>query len=294
MRSSELVRPLPMTRVAIVAPRKRLRDALVVVADTGVVELVGSLPAPEGEEAEALRRLERARPETTAQPVCLSVAAVDAGTLETAGARGLLAGEVELRRRAALVREHGRFAALVGWAPTRSLPELEERLTPVGAAVVSLPRPAWVDPPTLFKSTPVRRSFRPLVTTYGVAPYADVDPTSFAAVSFVVMFGMMFGDVGHGLVLAVLGLFLRGVKRGPLLPFRSLWLFPVHGRPGCRRLRAPLRRGVRSDRARAPALARPGRPARAPPRRRSRGRGALPLDQPCVSGSSTAGARRDP
>jgi len=226
VRSSELIRPLPMSRVAIVAPRTRLRDALVLVADAGAVELVGSLPAPEGEEAEALRRLERARPDTTGQPARLSLAAVDAATLEATGARGLLAGEVELRRRVALTREHGRFAALVGWTPTRIVPELEERLEQAGAAVVVLPRPAWVDPPTLFESTPVRRSFRPLVTTYGVTPYADVDPTLFAAVSFVVMFGMMFGDVGHGLVLAALGLFLRRVKRGPLRPFRSLWLFP--------------------------------------------------------------------
>ena len=227
MRSSELVRPLPMSRVAIVAPRRRLRDALVRVAETGAVELVGQLSPAEGEEAEALRRLERARPDTAAQPARLSTAAVDAAALEAAAERGLLAGEVELRRRATMAREHGRFAALVGWMPTRAVPALEERLEEVGAAVVVLPRPAWVEPPTHVESTPVRRHFRPLVTTYGVARYADIDPTLFAAASFVVMFGMMFGDVGHGLVLAALGLALRRVRHGRLAPFRSLWPFPV-------------------------------------------------------------------
>ena len=46
-----------MTRVAIVATEPALRDALVVVADLGSVELAGPVPAPEGPALEALRRL---------------------------------------------------------------------------------------------------------------------------------------------------------------------------------------------------------------------------------------------
>ncbi len=72
----------------------------------------------------------------------------------------------------------------------------------------------------------MRRAFRPLVTTYGVARYADVDVTPFAALSFMVMFGMMFGDVGHGLVLAGLGLMLRRAG-SRLAAFRPLWPFLV-------------------------------------------------------------------
>jgi V/A-type H+-transporting ATPase subunit I len=48
----------------------------------------------------------------------------------------------------------------------------------------------------------------------------------FTAVSFVVMFGMMFGDTGHGLVLAGLALWLRGRRTGRLAPFRHLWAIP--------------------------------------------------------------------
>ena len=57
--------------------------------------------------------------------------------------------------------------------------------------------------------------FRPLVDTYGATRYADVDPTPFAAASFVLMFGMMFGDVGHGLLLAAFGLCLRRTRGSP-------------------------------------------------------------------------------
>lgn len=227
MRSSDLVLPVRMSRVAIVAPRARLREALVRLAAAGSVELVGTLPAAEGEEAEALRRLDHARPDAREEEPRVLRDPAGVAELERGGARGLLAGEVELQRRAALAQVYGSFAALVGWTPTPGLRQLEEQLADVGAAAVELPRPSWVDPPTLFAATRVKQPLRPLVTTYGVEPYADVDPTLFAGVAFVLMFSIMFGDVGHGLLLALLGLLLRRVKRGRLRPFQQVWPLPV-------------------------------------------------------------------
>jgi V/A-type H+-transporting ATPase subunit I len=40
-------------------------------------------------------------------------------------------------------------------------------------------------------------------------PYRDIDPTWFAAIAYMVMFGMMFGDVAHGLAIVVVGLIAR-------------------------------------------------------------------------------------
>ena len=57
---------------------------------------------------------------------------------------------------------------------------------------------AWC--PTLITGTRASRPFRPLVDTYAQQRlYADIDPTLFAGVAYVLMFGMMFGDAGHGL-----------------------------------------------------------------------------------------------
>jgi V/A-type H+-transporting ATPase subunit I len=211
-----------MSRVGIVAPRARLREALVELAGAGVVELVGTVPPPQGEEVEALRRVERlslrvgpARPRLAPEPP-------DVAELERRSDRELLAGEVELARRADAAVRHGSFAGYVGWVPETELGALSARLAPAGAALVELPKPVWADPPTLLRSVRLARPFRPLVETYGAARYEDIDPTPFAAVAFVLMFGVMFGDVGQGLVLVLLGLFLRRTH-GRLASLRSAW-----------------------------------------------------------------------
>jgi V/A-type H+-transporting ATPase subunit I len=213
-----------MSRVALVASRARVREALVEVARERCVELVGMPPAAEGEAVEAVRRL--ARTGAVAPSPALAEQAPDIEALERDGRADLLAGEVELGRRAGLALDHGSFAAWVGWAPLDRMEPLNERLAAVGAVAVELPAPSWVEPPTLFRPASLARPFLPLVSTYGTARYRDIDPTAFTAVSFVLMFGMMFGDVGHGLVLAALALGLRLQRRGPLASLRGFWPIP--------------------------------------------------------------------
>jgi V/A-type H+-transporting ATPase subunit I len=217
--------PARMVRVAIVAPAARLRDALVEVADSGAVELAGTLPSAGGEALEALRRLERVGKNGTPEPM-ISPRPIDPSLLERARQADLLAGEVELARRAETAVGHGSFAALVGWTPEAELEPLTCRLAPVGATVVELPRPGWLEPPTLIARTAMARPFRPLVESYGSARYADIDPTLFAAISFALMFGMMFGDVAHGLMLAGAALALRSTHSSRLAPLRRAWPVP--------------------------------------------------------------------
>jgi V/A-type H+-transporting ATPase subunit I len=219
-----LTLPARMARVAVVAPAARLRDALAAVAAAGTVELAGPPAAASGEALEALRRLQR-QGRDEARPL-LARSRPDIAELERRGAAELLAGEVELERRAAAAVGHGSFAAVVGWTPERELPRLLDRLAPLGAAVVELPRPPWAEPPTLIARRAIAAPFRALVETYGPARYADLDPTLFAAGSFVVMFGMMFGDVGHGVLVAALALALRARRRGRLASLRHLWPLP--------------------------------------------------------------------
>ena len=215
-----------MSRIALVSHESRLRDVLVALADAGAVELVGSVPSPEGEEVEALRRLERDQHGAVPEPR-IAPEPLDVSKAERAKAADLLAGEVELKRRAASAVRHGGFAALVGWIPRDELAGLEERLVGGRRSRGGAAPASWAEPPTLLRPARPARPFRPLVETYGPARYADVDPTLFAALSFVVMFGMMFGDVGHGLVLVIMALMLRRARRGRLAGFRTLWPLPA-------------------------------------------------------------------
>jgi len=105
----------------------------------------------------------------------------------------------------------GPTAGLVGWAPTRELPALAATLAAQGAAVVPLARPRGVQPPTLLTGTGQERVSSMLVDTYGTVPYADVDPSRMAGLAYVVMFGMMFGDVGQGAMLLLAALVFGAV-----------------------------------------------------------------------------------
>jgi V/A-type H+-transporting ATPase subunit I len=135
-------------------------------------------------------------------------------------------GAEELDKAAAAATVSGPSAALVGWMPRREIPALAAALAPLGAAVVPLTRPRWIQPPTMLGGgSGSTRVSRTLVDTYGTVPYADLDPSRLAGIAYVLMFGMMFGDVGHGAILLAAGLLLRGGRIKKLANLQRTWLF---------------------------------------------------------------------
>lgn len=65
-----------------------------------------------------------------------------------------------------------------------------------------------IDPPTLFQLNEFIYPFHEIVTTYGIPSYKEVNPTTFNMVTFPFLFGVMFGDVGHGLILLLAASFV--------------------------------------------------------------------------------------
>ncbi|MBW9212315.1 MULTISPECIES: V-type ATP synthase subunit I [Terrabacteria group] len=63
--------------------------------------------------------------------------------------------------------------------------------------------------PTILRNNWFTRPFELFVEMYGLPKYDDFDPTSFVAVTYSLIFGIMFGDLGQGLVLAILGFLLE-------------------------------------------------------------------------------------
>jgi V/A-type H+/Na+-transporting ATPase subunit I len=214
--------PARMTRVALVAPVGLLRDMLVLVAGAAAVE-IDRPDSGQDPDTEAARRLARAAGTSSGPAVC--ACRPDLDELERAGRYDLLAGEAQVQAYAdAAVRGSG-SAALAGWISAARREELTRRLAPLGCGVIPLPRPRTSEAPTLLDGSARRRSLSPLVATYGTVPYADVSPAWLAWGSYVLMFGMMFGDAGHGLVLVGAAAALRAGWPRPLRRFRAAWPF---------------------------------------------------------------------
>ncbi|MFJ3718496.1 V-type ATPase 116kDa subunit family protein [Streptomyces sp. NPDC090057] len=223
----EPMTPVRMRRVAVVVPHTALRDALVRIAEAGCVELDRAEAAAPGPAALRLRRL-RGHPGPAApengDAAVLAVAAPDLDLLERPGGAGLLAGEAQLEERAGSAVRRGEVAALAGWCPAAEVPRVAGRLAAAGGGLVPLPTPRGTDPPTLLRRAG-RPSFTPLVTTYGTPRYADLDPSWPAGLAYVGMFGIMFGDLGHGALLLLGAMALRLGRPRRLVPLRRLWPF---------------------------------------------------------------------
>jgi V/A-type H+-transporting ATPase subunit I len=221
----ESLEPTRMLRIVVVAPRERLRGVLVTLASRGCVE-PELLSAPSGDAEAALARAQ-AQSHGVAVTASISLEAPDLATLERNGDVAALAGEVELLKVELSAVHEGPVAALVGWTPTLEFEGLCEALVPQGAAVVTLSAPRGVQPPTMLRASASSSAFQPLVNTYGTVPYADLNPSILAGVAYVVMFGMMFGDAGHGLLLLLAGCVTAFAPRGRFTALRKYrWTAP--------------------------------------------------------------------
>ncbi len=115
---------------------------------------------------------------------------------------------------AALMRGRGNLATVSGWAPKEQLAHLRQMLAQGLGERFALhardPRPdERARVPSAIRHHRWLRPFMQLVLNYGVPRYGEIDPTVLFAVSFVLMFGMMFGDVGHGAAIALGAILLR-------------------------------------------------------------------------------------
>jgi len=62
--------------------------------------------------------------------------------------------------------------------------------------------------PSLVKPNKIFKPFTLLTRLYGITNYSELDPTPIVAITYSLLFGLMFGDIGQGLVLFLLGLFM--------------------------------------------------------------------------------------
>ncbi len=101
-----------------------------------------------------------------------------------------------------------------GWLPADDRVRLARRLTgqfPDTLVVEELSREQWTgaEAPVALSNPRLFRPFEALVRFLPLPRYGSLDPTPFVAVFFPMFFGLILGDVGYGLLLAVLALVVR-------------------------------------------------------------------------------------
>ena len=111
---------------------------------------------------------------------------------------------------------------ITGWTPARGEQDFKAAAAALGCSC-RFDKPGVMDAgkvPVKFKKGRLAQVFSPFVDMYGVPAYGEADPRLFLALSYCLFFGMMFGDVGQGAVLILVGLYMykkRGMWLGGIL-----------------------------------------------------------------------------
>lgn len=78
-------------------------------------------------------------------------------------------------------------------------------------------------PPTMLSNPAMMKPFEKLINVYGLPSYYEIDPTCILFITFPLVFGIMFGDVGHGIALFLLStaLLLSGKSFKRIIKFKE-------------------------------------------------------------------------
>lgn len=124
------------------------------------------------------------------------------------------------------------------WCPVQDLPQVQEALRQgsykSGSSVECFVQriPTLESPPTLIRTNKFTAGFQSIVDAYGVASYQEVNPAPYAIITFPFIFAIMFGDVGHGLLMFLFALWMVLFENSPSLQQGSneIWQMFFKGR----------------------------------------------------------------
>jgi V/A-type H+/Na+-transporting ATPase subunit I len=127
-----------------------------------------------------------------------------------------------------------RTVVFSGWLPSSRKEKLTEKIQKACSGrcylewhPVSIKEISEDEVPVQFHNPKVFAPFQMLVSNFGIPPYGTIDPTAVVMPIYLTMFGMMFADVGQGLVLLIIGILvaLKTLKNPRKKPIYTLsWL----------------------------------------------------------------------
>jgi V/A-type H+-transporting ATPase subunit I len=139
--------------------------------------------------------------------------------------RELAGAATEMLDEARMAGGMKRFAIISGYVPTRREKEFRERFAKwmvYGEPVGHEETIAGV--PTLMENTSFMGPFQLITEAQGTPGGHEVDPTPLISFVFPIFFGMMFGDLGHGVVLTLFALLIRQRSTGNLRKWGNIFL----------------------------------------------------------------------
>lgn len=103
-----------------------------------------------------------------------------------------------------------KYFYLSGWVPESEVDKFKTLEDKYDNTILSTKDDQSVNqqPPTRLKNNKVFKPFEYLVNMYGAPSYDEVDPTPFFAITYMLLYGLMFGDLGQGLVFLALGFYI--------------------------------------------------------------------------------------
>ncbi|GIL60308.1 hypothetical protein Vafri_14937 [Volvox africanus] len=99
------------------------------------------------------------------------------------------------------------------WVPSSARQRVQEALRAVAdtanqVGAILQPLASHENPPTYFKTNKFTSCFQSIVDAYGIARYREVNPAVFTIATFPFLFAVMFGDLGHGLLMTLFAAWL--------------------------------------------------------------------------------------
>ena len=103
----------------------------------------------------------------------------------------------------------GAIVMMEGWVPAENDAEVRKLLEESGVYYEIRPAEKEDNAPIKLKNGKISRAFEMLTKMYGLPDYGEFDPTPLLAPFYALFFGMCVGDAGYGLLLVLLGLYLK-------------------------------------------------------------------------------------
>ncbi|MBE6838837.1 MAG: ATPase [Ruminococcus sp.] len=121
----------------------------------------------------------------------------------------------ELRRYAGYYNE--KYVAISGYVPKKKSKAFKELFSDLDTvSVMTAPVDEHSTPPTLLKNNKFAEPFSMFVEMYGLPSGKGYDPTMLVAVTYTLLFGLMFADLGQGLVISIAGMLIWKLTKNKL------------------------------------------------------------------------------